>query len=101
MEELYPKLRTEVPYSNDTEAISDPRLGAVKAKLENLVSLRKENVHFNERLCSNKDFSNPSIYPKLIEYVQIPSKVSHFMDPREIFSNIGTISYEKFSTRHV
>lgn len=61
------------------------RILAVKTKIEDLRRLSEQNVHFNERLYANRDFMNPSIYEKLIEYIDVREDVSNFIDPQVFF----------------
>lgn len=57
----------------------------VKTKIEDLRNLSKQNVHFNERLYANREFMNPCIYEKLIEYIDVKEDVSNFIDPQIFF----------------
>ncbi|KAF2857772.1 hypothetical protein K470DRAFT_206530, partial [Piedraia hortae CBS 480.64] len=50
---------------------------AITAKFERFLALKKQNVHFNERLKNSPALGNPSLLPKLMEFAGITQNESY------------------------
>ena len=41
------------------------------AKILHFLQLKREGIHFNQRLTQSKAFNNPNLYAKLVEYLDL------------------------------
>ena len=52
-------------------AIDHDKNAARKAKILHFLQLKREGIHFNQRLTQSKAFNNPNFYEKLVEYLDL------------------------------
>jgi len=62
------------PPTNSEEAAA---LAARTKKFERFLALKKQGVHFNDRLRSSSSLRNPSLLPKLMEFADITTEDSY------------------------
>lgn len=55
----------------------DAALAATTKKIERFLELKKQGIHFNERLQNSSSLRNPSLLPKLMEFAGISREDSH------------------------
>ncbi|KAK5720031.1 hypothetical protein LTR15_007304 [Elasticomyces elasticus] len=63
-----------LPQMNSEEAAA---LAATTKKFERFLELKKQGVHFNERLQNSSSLRNPSLLPKLMEFASISLEDSY------------------------
>lgn len=62
------------PPTNSEEAA---KLAATTKKFERFLELKKQGVHFNERLQNSSSLRNPSLLPKLMDFAGIRTEDSY------------------------
>lgn len=62
------------PTRNSEEAAT---LAATTKKFEHFLELKKQGIHFNERLQSSSSLRNPSLLPKLMDFAGISAQASY------------------------
>ncbi|KAM0682171.1 hypothetical protein MDAP_002689 [Mitosporidium daphniae] len=72
----------EIPSLFDYKGTEE--IKSVQERVDSYLSLKETGLHFNERLISNREFRNPNIYVKLLE----------FADLNEYATNIEKTSYD-------
>ncbi|OAX84267.1 hypothetical protein ACJ72_01356 [Emergomyces africanus] len=66
---------------------------AANQKFAHFLSLKRQGIHFNEKLASSSSLRNPSLLSKLMEHADIDAQAQYATSlPKEIWDPIATLS---------